>query len=120
MKKRMTYLLSFLLLLAVEVLIGVFVRDDFVRPYVGDILVTVLLCCLVRAIRPEGLRWLPFGVFIFAVAVECVQLVKIPELEGTLLGIIVGSTFDWKDICCYAIGCLIFAVGEGFVRNEAQ
>ena len=120
MKKRTVYLLCFILLLAIEVFIGAFVRDNFVRPYVGDVLVTALLCCLVRVFRPEGLYWLPAGVFAFAAAVECVQLVKIPELEGTLLGIILGSTFDWRDICCYASGCLIFAAGEGLFKNKSQ
>lgn len=120
MKKQSVYLVLFVLLVAVEVFIGAFVRDDFLRPYVGDMLVTALLCCLVRVLRPEGLYWLPAGVFAFTVAVECAQLIEIPALEGTILGIIMGSTFDWKDLCCYAIGCLLFAAGEGFLKNKMR
>ena len=117
MKKRTIYLLGVILLLAVEVFIGAFVRDDFVRPYVGDVLVTALLCCLARVFCPEGIYWLPAGVFAFAAAVECVQLIHFPALDGTVLGIILGSTFDWMDLGCYAAGCLLFATIEGVVKN---
>ncbi|HIB66328.1 MAG TPA: DUF2809 domain-containing protein, partial [Phycisphaerales bacterium] len=40
-----TYLVLTLLLLAVEVYIGLYVRDSFIRPFVGDMLVVVLLYC---------------------------------------------------------------------------
>ena len=41
-KRRIVYALIALGLLAVEVLIALFVHDNFIRPYVGDVLVTVL------------------------------------------------------------------------------
>lgn len=46
MRRRGPYLLAFLLLLAAETAIGLFVRDRFVRPYLGDVLAAALLCCL--------------------------------------------------------------------------
>lgn len=113
MHTRKAYALAFLLLLALEVYIGVYVRDAFVRPYVGDMLVTVLLCCLAKLLCPGCRPALP--VFVFAAAVEGLQALGLAELlgaEGTLLGVILGSTFDWHDIACYAIGCLLFAAAE--------
>ena len=113
MKKRLWYLGVFGLILAIEVCIALFVHDDFIRPYVGDVLVTVLLCCLCRAVLPRLAPALP--VFLFAAAVEglqALQLTKILGLEGTALGIILGATFDWKDILCYGLGCLLFAGTE--------
>ncbi len=110
MKKRLPYIICFILLLAVEVFIGACVRDTFVRPYVGDILVTVLLCCLGRIVFPDKFPWLPAAVFAFSVMVELVQLIHIPALDGTLLGIALGSTFDPKDLICYGIGCVSFAI----------
>ena len=115
MKKRWVYLGWFLGLLAVEYLIGAFARDDFVRPYVGDLLVTVLLCCLVRVFFPEGSRLLPVWVFLFAAGVECSQLLELPKrlgLEGTVLAVALGATFDWKDLLCYLAGCGLFALAE--------
>ena len=117
MKKRTGYILSFLVLLLMECLIGAFVRDSFIRPYLGDMLVTVLLCCLVRCLKPEGSKWLPLWVFCFSAAVEVLQLLDLPArlgLDNTPLAIALGSTFDWKDILCYLLGCILFAVAEIF------
>ena len=119
MKKRLPYFIAFTLFLGIEILIGAFVRDDFIRPYVGDILVTVLLCCLGRCFFPEGLPWLTVAVFGFSVAVECLQLLSIPELDGTLWGIILGATFDWADILCYGIGCAVFHLwNQCYIRKR--
>ncbi len=113
MKRRITYFAAFLGLLSVEIYIGLFVRDAFVRPYVGDVLVTVLLCTLSRAVFPEFNPALP--VFLFAAAVEAAQCFGLAErlgLRGTVLGVIIGSTFDVGDLVCYAAGCAIFALVE--------
>lgn len=115
MKKRLVYLTAFVILLAAEIFIGLFVRDAFVRPYVGDMLVTVLLCVLVRTLLPEKIPLLPVWVFLFAAAVEFVQLLELPKLlglENTVFGVIIGATFDWRDILCYGTGCVIFRAAE--------
>ena len=117
MKKRIPYIVSFFVLLIVEILIGAFVRDAFIRPYVGDVLVTVLLCCLCRCVKPAGMPWLAVWVLLFSVLVECVQLMEIPELDGTLWSIILGSTFDIADLVCYAIGCALFATAEKYMKR---
>lgn len=41
--KRVFYALAFALLMATEFVIALFVHDDFIRPYVGDILVVPLI-----------------------------------------------------------------------------
>lgn len=113
MRRRLGYLLAFLAVLAIEICIGLFVRDRFIRPYAGDMLVTVLLCCLCRAAFPRVSPALP--VFLFAALVEGLQALNLVEklgLQGSVLGIIMGSTFDWKDIPCYALGCVSFAAVE--------
>ena len=43
MKKRIFYIISFLVIFCIEVLIALYVRDNFVRPYIGDVLVVVLV-----------------------------------------------------------------------------
>ena len=113
MKRRLGYLVAFFLVPLLEIFIGVFIRDNFIRPYVGDMLVTVLLCCLCRVIFP---RFSPaLSVFLFSAVVEGIQWFGLTEklrLQGTVMGIIIGSTFDWKDILCYALGCIVFAITE--------
>ena len=115
-KKRALYFLAFLLFLAVEVFIALFVHDRFIRPYIGDVLVVVVLYCLVRIFLPQGCRWLPIILFIFATGVEFLQYLNIVEwlhLSGNIfMRILIGSVFDVKDIICYGVGCATLQILE--------
>ena len=122
-KKRLVYLLFFLVLLSIVVCIGVFVRGGFVRDYLGDVLVVGVVYCFVRIFVPKGCRLLPLYVFAFAVVVELLQLTELDRWVGEksrLLGIIVGGVFDWKDIVCYAVGCAIIAGAEFAVLRYSE
>lgn len=111
-KFRFVYGSSFVILLITEILIGLYVHDNFVRPYIGDVLVTILICCLCRTVVSKGIRLLPIYVFIFATLVEIAQyfdIVKILRVENSpLLSTIIGTSFSFIDILCYGVGCLIF------------
>ena len=115
-RKRLVYSLAFLLLLSVEVFIALFVRDAFIRPYGGDILVTVLICCLVRIFFLEKIKLLPLWVFLFAAAVEVGQYFDYVTLLGLgdieFFRILLGTSFSAADIVCYGIGCLLFFGAE--------
>lgn len=116
LKKRIVFFLAFLLFLAIEILIALFVHDHFVRPYIGDVLVVVVLFFLVRILLPEGCRALPLYIFIFAVGVEFLQyfnLVELLELSNNrFMRILLGSVFDFKDIVCYGVGCTGLLAGQ--------
>ena len=116
MKKRILYAVATLFLLLIEVIIALYVHDDFIRPYVGDVLVVIVIYTFIRMIIPEKCRLIPLYIFIFAAGVELLQLAKIVEILGvednTFLKILIGSVFDVKDIVCYAVGCVILGVYE--------
>ena len=122
MKKRLTYALAFLILLITEILIALFVRDDFIRPYGGDILVTVLICAAVRIVVPTGVRLLPLWVFLFAAGVEIGQYFDFVTLLGlgniAFFRILLGSTFSFADLLCYAAGCALFWLGEKIITKS--
>ena len=107
---RAVYALLFILLLALEAAIALFVRDAFVRPYGGDVLVTLLIGCFLRILFPRRIRRLPLCVFLFAALVECLQaidIVSLLHLQGSpLLSTLIGRTFSFADLLCYAVGCL--------------
>lgn len=111
---RRFYLLLFLALLVIEIFIGAFVRDRIIRPYVGDILVVILLYAFLRVFIPSGFPLLSLSVLFFAVLVEILQYFHFGKLLGLehyrIVMIILGSTFDIKDIFCYVVGYLIIRV----------
>lgn len=121
-KKRAAYLIAAAVLFGTEVFIALFVHDRFVRPYLGDVLVVLLLYAFVRIFISERIALLPLYIFLFASAVEALQyfeLVKVLGLEkNRVLSVVLGSTFDWKDIGCYAVGCLLLGLYEVFCRRR--
>ena len=121
-RKRLVYGLAFMLLFVVEVLIALFVRDAFIRPYGGDILVTVLICCFVRIFFPERIKLLPLWVFLFAAAVEVGQYFDYVTLLGLgdieFFRILLGTSFSAADIVCYGAGCLLFWAAEWLSRRN--
>lgn len=94
-------------------MIAWYVHDDFIRPYVGDMLVVIVVYCFVRIFMPKKCRMLPLYVFLFAAGVEILQyfdLVGLLGLESNrLVRIALGSVFDVKDIFCYGLGCVVLA-----------
>lgn len=109
-ERRIRYAGVFLLMLFAEVFIALFINDRIIRPYVGDILVVILVYFAVRVVIPNGCRLLPVYVFVFAAMVEVLQYFHFAEALGVadvpVIGTVLGSTFDWKDLVCYALGCL--------------
>lgn len=116
MKKRILYAVATLFLLLIEVIIALYVHDDFIRPYVGDVLVVIVIYTFIRIIVPEKCKLIPLFLFVFAAGVELLQLANIVEILGVadnkFLKILIGSVFDIKDIVCYAVGCVILCMYE--------
>ena len=123
MKKRILYAVATLFLLLIEVIIALYVHDDYIRPYVGDVLVVIVIYTFIRIIVPEKCKLIPLILFVFAAGVELLQLANIVEILGVadnkFLKILIGSVFDIKDIVCYAVGCVILCMYE-WVRGRAH
>lgn len=113
---RIKYGIAFALLLLIEVVIALYVHDSFIRPYVGDMLVVILVYSFTRIFIPEKCRLLPLYVFLFAAGVEVLQYFKLVHVLGLednrFLKIVLGSVFDLKDIACYGAGCILLEVFE--------
>ena len=112
--KRIKYLIIFIFIFMVEVFIGAYSHSGIIRNYVGDILVIPVMYFFIRIIYPKRMRKLPYILFLFAVIVEILQYMKINNILGiegsSLLGILLGSTGDIKDILCYFIGTIIIII----------
>jgi Protein of unknown function (DUF2809). len=118
--KRMIALCGFVLLLAVEIIIGNFAHG-FLRAYVGDVLVIPLIYCFVRIFYVRPAVWLPAAVGGLGILAEILQyfdlcgLLGIPK--GSLLGILLGSSADFADIVCYVAGTLLIYASEWILLN---
>ena len=113
---RISYGVSFAIILITEILIALFVHDAFIRPFGGDILVTILICCFVRMLFLKAIPFVPLWVFLFAVAVEIGQYFDFVTLLGlgnsTFFRTLLGTSFSFWDLVCYACGCLVFFICE--------
>ncbi len=121
-KRRFTYAALFGVLLIIEIVIALFIHDSIIRPYVGDVLVTTLLCCFCRTIVPTGVRALPLYVFLFAAAVEFAQYCRIVQRLGlesnAFFSTLLGTTFSAVDLICYGVGCLLFWLIERAISKN--
>lgn len=123
-KRRITYAALFVIIFLIELYIALYVHDDFVRPYIGDVFVTALICCFCRIFFPKGIRLLPVYVMIFATAVETAQYFNVVTLLGlqdnALACTLIGTSFSHIDLVCYAVGCALFWVAEAAVLHLAN
>ena len=114
-------MLAIILFLA-EVLIALFVKDSLIRPFLGDVLVVVLIYCFVRIFLNVNYRRAAIGVLIFACVIEVLQYfdyVKLLGLEqNRVLSVAMGRTFEWLDFAAYATGFLIIIAAEKAVHNR--
>jgi len=115
------YLCAFIIVFGIEAIIAIFIHDSFIRPYLGDVLVVVLIYCLIKTFAESETKLLPLYIFLFACLVELGQYFNAAKLLGlssyTITRILIGSTFDVKDIACYAVGCTGLALFEMIVRS---
>ena len=122
-RTRLAFLAAAVLILAVEIYIAICVNGGFVRHYAGDVLAVVLLYALVRAIFSAPPSNLPLKIFAFAAALELAQYlgaVQILGIENKILKIMIGGTFDFADLLCYAVGCILAGAAEKFESKNQQ
>ena len=120
--KRFIYFITFLFLLLTEILIALFVKDRFIRPYIGDVLVIILICAFLRIFFPEKPKFLPLYATVFGITVEFLPYFDFAAFLGAesnrFISILLGRTFDIKDIFCYAAGGILFFTAELITRRK--
>ncbi|TRO65483.1 DUF2809 domain-containing protein [Christiangramia sabulilitoris] len=123
--KRKYYLLGFAGLLIVEILIAAYVQDDFIRPYLGDFLVVILLYCLLMSISNISVIKALLMVLTFTFALEFFQMINIVKVfqyqPPEFVMIAIGSSFSTWDLLAYFLGIcctglLEFYLNPGFIR----
>ncbi|QIE59100.1 DUF2809 domain-containing protein [Rasiella rasia] len=116
MKRTLTF---FILLLVTEVAIAIFHFHKFIRGFVGDVLVIPLLYYFLRIFIKWRTVYLLGAVLAIALGIELLQysgLFQHLNIQSPLLKIVLGTTFDWKDILAYGVGGVLTLLLE---KNQA-
>lgn len=102
----------FLLLFLVEVGIALWVDDSIIRLFFGDFLAVIALFFLLKTFLIMSDLNLAFASLIMAYLLEFLQYCNFLKFVGLekykIIAIVLGSSFDWRDIFAYTLG--IFAV----------
>ena len=117
------YFLLTLLILAVELYIAECTHDAIIRPYGGDYLCVIFLYTLIRTFWNLPVRPLALWIFAFACFVEVTQYFHLADRLGftkpSLIRTLMGYTFTWVDIGCYALGIGTVLILERLINQNA-
>lgn len=111
--RRSLYVTGFFLLFSIELVIAVFIKDGFVRPYLGDFLVVIMIYCFLMAITNFAVIRSLVVVLIFSFALEFFQMLNIVKImqyqPPNWVMVVLGSSFSVWDLLAYSLG--LAAVG---------
>lgn len=97
-------------LLLIEVLIAMYVHDNFIRPYFGDFLVVILMYCFLKSIADPDVRLTAMAVLLFSYLIEIFQYLNFVERlrlgNSEIARTLMGTSFAWMDILAYTTGIL--------------
>ena len=107
----------------IEVLIALYITDNFIRPYVGDVLVVILIYYFVKAFVNIGIWPLAVATLLFSYLIETLQYFQFVKVIGLgdnkLANIVIGNYFAWEDMIAYTIGITIVVFIETyFIKTQ--
>jgi hypothetical protein len=113
---NLKYFLLAVLLFIIEVLIALYVHDQIIRPYVGDLLVVILMYCAVKSILKVSVLRTAIAVLLFSYVIETLQYLEFIEFVGlqnnTLASTVFGVGFSWIDMIAYTLGFAVILLAE--------
>lgn len=101
------YFLIFLSIFCIEVIIAIFIKDNFIRPYFGDYLVIFLVYYFLLSFINSNKNKIALGVLVFAFSVEIIQYFQVLSFfhleNNRILRIVAGNTFSFEDLIIYTL-----------------
>lgn len=116
LKFQLKYFILTIILFLIEVLIAVFVHDRFIRPFVGDVLVVILIYCFIKSFFNSPVIITAIAVLLFSYIIEVLQYFNIVNILGlqnsTVARIVIGTSFEWTDLLAYTLGIALVILIE--------
>jgi len=123
-KFRLSYFLVNVVLLLTLIFIAVFVTDQFIRPFVGDVLVVIWLYFFIKCWLDIPSIGLSIIVLLFAYCIETAQyfglVYRLNLQDIKIVHIIIGSTFDVSDLFAYTFGWAAILIVIWFETNRRK
>jgi hypothetical protein len=113
-----------ILLFFIEVLIALYINDRFVRPYLGDVLVVILIYCFLKSFLKLPVLTVAIAVLGFSFTIEFLQFLNIVEKLGLekskIARTVIGTSFSWIDLLSYIVGIAIVLIIEKHWLKKTQ
>ena len=123
LKFNKTYFALAVLIFITEVMIALFVHDLFIRPYVGDVLVVILIYCFVKSFLDLPVLPTALAVLEFSFVIETLQFFEIVNRLGLqdskFANTVIGNSFAWIDMLAYIIGIILILCFEIIRKKKA-
>lgn len=117
-----TYLKISILLFIIEVIIALFINDQFVRPLFGDYLASILLFYLMATFIRISENRIAVYALLTSYIIELLQYIQILKLvkmnKIKIVTILFVTSFSWIDILAYTLGILTVVVLHNFKKLQ--
>ncbi len=125
LKFKKQYLIYAIIILIIEIGIALFIHDNFIRSYVGDFLVVILIYCFLQSFLSTEVWQTATGVLLCSYMIEILQyfhaLNKVGLQKFTLARIILGTSFDWTDIGAHTAGiALVLLIKSAVALKQSK
>lgn len=124
LKFSLKYLFLTIILFFIELFIALYIKDNLIRPFIGDVLVVILIYCFLRIFLDIPYWKLAAAVLIFAFTIEILQyfdFVRLIGMEGNrIISTALGRTFAWMDFGAYFCGFLMIIFAEGLLNKGKE
>lgn len=109
-KFNLKYFLIFISIFIVEVIIAIYIKDNFIRPYFGDYLVIFLVYFFSLSFINADKNKIALSVLVFAFTIEIIQYFQVLSYfnleKNRILRIVAGNTFSFEDLIIYTLAFL--------------
>ncbi len=116
------YALLSLFFFLVEVIIERFFHGGFIRNVLGDYLVVFLIYYFILTFFKWKKLYVAIGVLLLAYLIEVGQYINILQLlkikNSPTTHIVLGSSFDWKDMAAYTLAFLSILLLEKLLKKK--